>query len=175
MAEENIFLFYPNLIGYGRVITAFIALWFLPTNPWIAMCSYIFSALLDAVDGHVARMFNQSTRFGAMLDMLTDRCALLGLVVGLTIFYPQYAFFFQLSAIIDVASHWLFMVTTYFCGKNSHKSVSVTDNAIIGLYYTSKPFLFIMCAGNELFYCAMYLYSFYPDFLIGNIIQLYHC
>jgi len=33
------------------------------------------SGLLDAVDGHAARMLNQSSKFGAMLDMLTDRCA----------------------------------------------------------------------------------------------------
>jgi CDP-diacylglycerol--inositol 3-phosphatidyltransferase len=33
------------------------------------------SGLLDAVDGHAARLLNQSSKFGAMLDMLTDRCA----------------------------------------------------------------------------------------------------
>ena len=34
---------------------------------------YILSGFLDAFDGHAARAFNQSTKFGAMLDMLTDR------------------------------------------------------------------------------------------------------
>ena len=29
--------------------------------------------LLDAVDGHAARLLGQSSKFGAMLDMLTDR------------------------------------------------------------------------------------------------------
>ena len=47
---------------------------------------YIFlfqlSGLLDAVDGHAARLLNQSSKFGAMLDMLTDRCATMCLLVN---------------------------------------------------------------------------------------------
>ena len=38
----------------------------------LSVC-YILSGFLDAFDGHAARAFNQSTKFGAMLDMLTDR------------------------------------------------------------------------------------------------------
>ena len=33
----------------------------------------LLSGLLDAVDGHAARLLGQSSKFGAMLDMLTDR------------------------------------------------------------------------------------------------------
>jgi CDP-diacylglycerol--inositol 3-phosphatidyltransferase len=34
---------------------------------------YIVSGFLDAVDGHAARYLGQSSKFGGMLDMLTDR------------------------------------------------------------------------------------------------------
>lgn len=71
---ENIFLFYPNLIGYARIILTVISFYFMPTNWMVAGVCYIVGALLDAVDGHAARHFNQSTKFGAMLDQLTDRC-----------------------------------------------------------------------------------------------------
>lgn len=47
------------------------------------------------------------TQFGAMLDMLTDRCATMCLLVNLSLLYPSYTFLFQLSMTLDVASHWL--------------------------------------------------------------------
>jgi phosphatidylglycerophosphate synthase len=34
---------------------------------------YGVSCLLDAIDGHAARMLGQTSRFGAVLDMITDR------------------------------------------------------------------------------------------------------
>lgn len=46
--------------GYARIVLAIIAFWFMSTNYVIAGWCYIISALLDAVDGHAARAFNQS-------------------------------------------------------------------------------------------------------------------
>ncbi|KAJ8916041.1 hypothetical protein NQ315_010909 [Exocentrus adspersus] len=55
MTEENIFTFVPNIIGYGRIILAVIAFYFMPTNYVVATTCYVVSALLDAFDGHAAR------------------------------------------------------------------------------------------------------------------------
>jgi len=123
----------------------------------MAAACYTISALLDAVDGHAARYLNQSSRFGAMLDMLTDRCATLCLLMILGHFYPNWMLAFQLSAAIDIASHWLHMHSHDLKGSKSHKSVSKTTNPILRLYYTSRNFLFFMCAGNEGFYTMLYL------------------
>ena len=43
------------------------------TQPFTAAVCYCVSQGLDAVDGMVARHFNQCSKFGAVLDMLTDR------------------------------------------------------------------------------------------------------
>lgn len=43
---------------------AIIAFYFMQTNYVIAGWCYIISALLDSVDGHAARAFNQSKCFG---------------------------------------------------------------------------------------------------------------
>ena len=48
-----------------------------------------------------------ASRFGAMLDMLTDRCATMCLLVVLASFYPAHMFSFQLLMVIDIASHWI--------------------------------------------------------------------
>ncbi|KAJ7314059.1 hypothetical protein JRQ81_005978 [Phrynocephalus forsythii] len=171
MKEENIFLFVPNLIGYARIIFAFIAFYFMPTSHVVASFFYLLSGFLDAFDGHAARALNQGTRFGAMLDMLTDRCTTMCLLVNLAMLYPESALLFQLSMSLDVASHWLHLHSTVVKGGESHKSIDLSGNRILRIYYNSRTVLFIMCAGNELFYCMLYLLCFGegPEILPGPV------
>lgn len=157
MSEENIFLFVPNLIGYARVVLAFLSFYLMPCCPWPAVFCYLLSALLDAFDGHAARALNQSTKFGAMLDMLTDRCATMCLLVNLSLLYPAYTFLFQVSMCLDISSHWLHLHSSTIKGSASHKTIDLSGNPILRIYYTSKPVLFVMCFGNELFFCLLYL------------------
>jgi len=158
---ENIFLFVPNLIGYARIALAIVSFYFMPTCPKTSVFCYLLSGLLDAFDGHAARYLNQGTKFGAMLDMLTDRCATMCLCVVLSIFYPSWAILFQLSMSLDMASHWLHMHSSMMKGSTSHKTIDLSGNPILRLYYTSRPVLFFMCAGNEIFFSMLYLLNFY--------------
>nr|SVE75343.1 EOG090X0BWK [Daphnia dolichocephala] len=160
MADNNIFLFVPNLIGYARVILGIGSLYFMPSNYALAASLYILSGFLDAFDGHAARILNQSTKFGAMLDMLTDRCATMCLLATLGTFYPSYLFFFQLVMVVDISCHWIHLHTSVVSGMTSHKNVGEEENALLRFYYTSRPFLFCMCTGNELFYSMLYLLHF---------------
>uniref|UniRef100_A0A1S4LEG0 CDP-diacylglycerol--inositol 3-phosphatidyltransferase n=1 Tax=Ixodes scapularis TaxID=6945 RepID=A0A1S4LEG0_IXOSC len=157
---ENIFLFVPNIIGYSRIVLALISFYFMPTHCLVASICYGVSAFLDCIDGHAARMFNQSTKFGAMLDQLTDRCGTMCLLVVLASFYPRYSFLFMLSMSIDIASHWLHLHTSLLSGRDNHKNMDAADNPIMKLYYTNKPVLFTMCVGNEAFYGGLYLLHF---------------
>lgn len=158
MADTNVWLFYPNLIGYARIILAILSFEAMLNAPIRAAIFYMLSSSLDAVDGHLARMYGQSSRYGAMLDQLTDRCGLLGLVMTLGALYPKYLFYFIMSAVIDIASHWLHLHATDLTGQTTHKS---STNPILHLYYTSRQFLFFMCAGNEAFYWFLYINYFW--------------
>lgn len=160
--SENIFLFVPNLIGYGRIFLAIVSFYYMPSHPKVSIFCYLLSGFLDAFDGHAARYLNQGTKFGSMLDMLTDRCATMCLCVVLAMFYPNWAIFFQLSMSLDIASHWLHMHSLMMKGS-SHKSIDLSGNPILRVYYTSRPVLFLMCAGNELFFSMLYLLHFYED------------
>ncbi|XP_072044647.1 CDP-diacylglycerol--inositol 3-phosphatidyltransferase-like isoform X2 [Amphiura filiformis] len=157
---ENIFLFVPNLIGYGRIILMIMAFWCMQTDYIQATFYYLLSGLLDAFDGHAARMLNQGTKFGAMLDQLTDRAGTLGLLIMLGTLYPSYVFWFQISACLDIVSHWLHLHSSATSGKSSHKSIDLSGNPVLHLYYTNRQFLFFMCSGNELFYAMVYLLYF---------------
>ncbi|VDK33363.1 unnamed protein product [Taenia asiatica] len=148
------------LQGYARILLLLYACWYMSTDPVRAVVSYLLSALLDAVDGHVARLLNQSTKFGAALDMLSDRCTTTCLLFTLGVFYPRYLFLFQMSACIDIASHWLHVQSSIQSGSSSHKTISLDGNPLLRVYYTNRVILFIMCAGNELFYAMLYLLHF---------------
>lgn len=49
-----------SFAGYARIVLAVIAFYYMRTNYVVAGWCYIVSALLDSVDGHAARAFNQS-------------------------------------------------------------------------------------------------------------------
>eukprot|EP01050_Picozoa_sp_SAG11_P021255 SAG11_NODE_3744_length_2254_cov_1.617633_3_plen_225_part_00 len=95
---ESVFLFMPNHIGHLRVVLVIVAFYYMKTDPFKCGFSYLFSQFLDALDGHAARYWHQSTNYGAVLDMVTDRCATAMLMVGLAVLYPQWSFTLQVSA-----------------------------------------------------------------------------
>ncbi|PIK52255.1 CDP-diacylglycerol--inositol 3-phosphatidyltransferase [Apostichopus japonicus] len=108
-----------------------------------------------------------------MLDQLTDRCATMCLLVTLSVFYPDYMFWFQLSMALDVASHWLHLHCSTMQGQTSHKFIDASGNPVLRIYYTSRPFLFFMCAGNELFYAMLYLLYFQDGPPIFGIVGMF--
>ncbi|XP_056263050.1 CDP-diacylglycerol--inositol 3-phosphatidyltransferase-like [Pseudoliparis swirei] len=156
MSRENVFLFVPNVIGYVRIVLALLAFSLMPRLPLTAMLFYLLSFLLDELDGRAARALHQATRFGAMMDMLTDRCATMCLLVNLSLVYPSYSFLFQLSMCVDIASHWLHLHSSTIMGSTSHKSIDPTGNTILRIYYT-EPVLSVLWLGNELFFCLLFL------------------
>lgn len=79
--NENIYLFIPNLIGYTRIILAAASLTYMSTHPKFCTLTYLISCLLDAVDGMAARALGQTSKLGAILDMVTDRFVLIYLFI----------------------------------------------------------------------------------------------
>lgn len=172
--KENIFLFWPNLIGYARIVLAFASLYYMPLHPRTCSGLYSVSCLLDALDGYAARHFEQSTRFGAVLDMVTDRCTTACLLVFLASAWPRWAIVFQGLISLDLASHYVHMYATLIMGgaDTSHKKVDKSRSFILNLYYTNKTVLFLFCALNELFFIALYLLSFSSPFLSPSLLQV---
>nr|KAF6489017.1 CDP-diacylglycerol--inositol 3-phosphatidyltransferase [Molossus molossus] len=78
-----------------------------------------------------------------MLDMLTDRCATMCLLVNLALLYPRATLLFQLSMSLDVASHWLHLHSSVVRGSESHKMIDLSGNPVLRIYYTSKPVCYL--------------------------------
>ncbi|KAG0211966.1 CDP-diacylglycerol-inositol 3-phosphatidyltransferase [Mortierella sp. GBA30] len=128
--------------------------------PRACMVMYSISCLLDAVDGQAARYYNQCSKFGAVLDMVTDRCTTACLLCFLASAYPGYAIVFQFLIALDVSSHYMHMYSSLTSGATSHKKISESSNFILRAYYSNNNVLFAFCFANELFFVVLYLFSF---------------
>lgn len=137
-AEENVFLFVPNLIGYARIVLAALSLYYMQVHPKACTFLYGISCLLDAVDGLAARRLGQSTKFGAVLDMVTDRCTTACLLCYLTKTYPRAALLFQALITLDFSSHYIHMYSTLLTGAASHKLVTEEVSKILWYYYNDS-------------------------------------
>jgi len=51
---------------------------------WLAVVLFAISAVTDAVDGYIARRFNQQTHLGSILDPIADKALLLTALVTLS-------------------------------------------------------------------------------------------
>ena len=127
-------------VGYSRIILAFASLYYMPLHPRTCSGLYSISCLLDALDGYAARYFEQSTKFGAVLDMVTDRCTTACLLVFLSSAWPRWAILFQVLISLDLASHYIHMYATLSMGgqDQSHKQVDKNRSWVLNLYYTNK-------------------------------------
>lgn len=164
--QRSVFLFVPNVIGYVRVLTAVLSFCTMRGHPKWTLLLYGVLGFLDAFDGYAARKFNQGTRFGAVLDMVTDRCATSSLICYLCVLYPLFCVPFQLLVLLDLASHYMHMYAMLTAGLLSHKEVDELLR-LLTLYYTNRNVLFCVCLVNELFYVALYLH-YYSFFWLGT-------
>lgn len=106
MPTRSVYLYVPNLIGYARVVLALVGYGFALSNYRLTLASYMISQLLDAADGYAARALKQSSTFGAVLDMVTDRASTTCLCAVLAHLYPDFILGFCALVMIDMFSHW---------------------------------------------------------------------
>ena len=187
---EDVLVYVPNLIGYGRVLCTLCSLTIMliidnnnnnggddgdkssSSNlvlPYIAIVLYVSSFVGDLFDGMIARKLSQTSEFGGLLDMVTDRCSTLGLlfVLGCTNYYtkldnnyplPIYKVSFLLLTLLDISSHWCQMYST--CKFNlHHKSESGNEGRhfLVRWFYQYYYFFGYLCVGAEFTYILLYI------------------
>jgi cardiolipin synthase (CMP-forming) len=89
-AEEELpdrLLTIPNLLSIVRLALVPVFLWLLlgPRADGWALLILVYSGVSDWADGKIARIFNQASKFGAMLDPAADRLYTLATVVAFVV------------------------------------------------------------------------------------------
>jgi cardiolipin synthase len=74
----------PNLITLARLLSVPIIIWLVLTDALtVALLLFALAGLSDAVDGFIAKRFDQQSVLGAMLDPIADKAMLVSLFVTL--------------------------------------------------------------------------------------------
>lgn len=169
-----IYFFYPNLIGYARIILAFVAFAVGFDCPLTFLITYSLSFVLDAADGWAARKYGQSTMFGAILDMFTDRAATTAVIVVISHVIQCGRIGVLIAAtlaFLDVASHFTRMYVMSQLQKLSHKDTADSIFTLLRHYYSNRMVMGAFCIGQELSYILAYAYHFYSDVpTVGTVI-----
>lgn len=90
------------------------------TLRWTTIAVFATAALSDALDGYVARAFNQKSRLGAILDPLADKLLLLSAIITLSFtgWRQQFPLWFPVLVIFrDLASIGGAFLINHLIGK----------------------------------------------------------
>ncbi len=69
----------PNIITFARIgLVPWVLVALLRGQYWLAFVLFVVAGISDALDGILARLLNQRSRFGAQLDPLADKFMLVG-------------------------------------------------------------------------------------------------
>ncbi|PNW77040.1 hypothetical protein CHLRE_10g419800v5 [Chlamydomonas reinhardtii] len=167
--HSNVYIYVPNLIGYARVAAALYAFAVAFTSPFQCVAAYFLSFVCDELDGRFARMFNQTSTFGAVLDMVTDRLATTGLLLLLCMVYPAMHVVCVSLIFLDIFSHWFQMYSTLAAGSATHKDVK-SKSWLVRTYYSNRLFMGYCCVSCEVLYLVIYA-SKWPE-LMGIVVPL---
>ena len=89
--HSNVYAYVPNLIGYARVVLAAVALRVAFDDVPTSLALYLLSFVCDELDGRFARMFDQCSEFGKLLDMVRGTDAFLPEPAGVVAHLPARA------------------------------------------------------------------------------------
>ena len=168
----SVFFYVPQFIGYFRVLSTLVSIFYAihaVANKGEyhkrAIVGYAVSFVLDAVDGVAARKFDQSSHFGAVLDMITDRCTTAAFLVILTWLYTEkwQRLMLIIVLMLDVASHWVAMYSSLKFGLH-HKETKQNKKQffLVRWYYSNYYFFGACCVGAEITYMVAFAKAFNP-------------
>lgn len=143
-------------------------------NSQLFILLYAINFFLDALDGYLARTLNQTSAFGAALDMILDRCGTALLFISLLIKTKNTLWLVPMH--LDIASHWLLTLSS----RANHK---IQTHPILKWYYSN---LLLICVFHEIFLLVLLspltgsiktllLICLFPGFaskFLVNIVQL---
>lgn len=77
VARQSKYLYVPNLLTYARIaaVPALVGCFFLEGDfgNWLALTIFVAAGITDALDGYFARVWEQQTSLGRMLDPIADK------------------------------------------------------------------------------------------------------
>ena len=105
----------------------------------------------------VARKLDQTSRFGAALDMISDRtsCATVYMILSMLFKEIYFSYLFIFCFLLDFGSHFLQFCSSALMKSESHKGKNEKENFLVNFYYNNVPFFMMIVVCSEV--CSVVL------------------
>jgi len=125
-----------------------------------AIAVFVFASLSDALDGYLARHWNQRSNLGALLDPIADKLLLLAVLVTFGILPPRY---FPLWFTVIILSRDALLLLGYFVLRHFRHSIEIKPHwsgklstflvflAIAAVLFQAGPWVVRLCAVGGFF------------------------
>jgi cardiolipin synthase len=144
----------PNLLTLIRIILTPLFVFLLQKNYFtMALSVFVVAGITDALDGFIARQFNQRTKLGAQLDPLADKLLLLSSYISL--------------AILEIIPQWLMAIVIT---RDVLIMLGIAILTIAQKPYTIKPSIISKCT-TVLQLFTIFFTLLHPDLLNFILIQ----
>jgi CDP-diacylglycerol--serine O-phosphatidyltransferase len=119
--QSHLWLMHPNAICYWRTVMALLGfiLYFLMDYQAIAIIIFTFAAILDGVDGIVARNCDMVTEWGEWLDPMCDKLTYLPPLIG-----------FAYAGILSVELVWIMVAVELFGQFFARKILALLSHSV---------------------------------------------
>lgn len=158
----------PNIIDYTRIGLVALFIMTALSAPLLAFWCYLLAATLDMLDGSLARLLNQVSRLGTVLDFVIDRVCSNVLGIVLILLHPHLWQLIVLAIILDISAHFMQLYSAIFTqhSQSSHKILDDThQHPLLGFYHQNRFFFCgICCISYETVFLGAYSYHFFPQF-----------
>jgi len=170
--SKQVLLYIPNQIAYIRILLVTLFLGTITVAPLFALLCYVVSALLDALDGTLARALKQESALGALLDFTIDRVGQAALLVVLIRFFPEHWLPLTAVLLLDLFSHFGHLYQGTLTKIGSHKQVYNCQSRLLRSYYQRREILFSSCLLYELWLCSLLAYALLPCAALAYVVLL---
>jgi archaetidylinositol phosphate synthase len=123
-----------GMVGVGVVP----ALYF--HQQYVAISLILLSGLMDILDGSLARLTEQTSSWGAYLDIFTDRFVESCILLGIYFYYPQHGLLVILMLISILLCVTSFLLAGLFVANEGEKGFHYS----IGLIERAEAFIFFI-------------------------------
>jgi cardiolipin synthase (CMP-forming) len=100
----NVATWLPNILTYLRIVAVPLVVGLLiyggETNRWIALAIFVAAAITDFFDGYLARIWQQQSSLGRMLDPIADKLLIASVLLAVTYTGQIYSFHIWAAVII---------------------------------------------------------------------------
>jgi CDP-diacylglycerol--glycerol-3-phosphate 3-phosphatidyltransferase len=148
----------PNTLTWCALAISLIAAATIATNHVIiGGFLVLFSGLFDILDGALARLTNQSTRFGALLDSTFDRISDAAILLGILVLYMQSGSTFEILLV------FLALIVSLLTSYVRARAEGLGVNCPVGLF-TRTERVIILALG--LLFSPLYKFSIFIALLL---------